>query len=368
MSKTRFNAPIVSTAHRPHSWVADRILKWVPTESHCPRNEHGQFVSISELELEQISTVTCQAWATSTRETYGTGLLIYHVFCDMQDVPDTQRAPASELLILTFISALAGSYSSSTINNYLCYEAALTGAGQLAPPSSTRPKHDPITINLLMQIEVLLNISQTEDATIWVCACVAFFSLAQLGELTVKTQKSYKASEHPSRQSVHIVKHRDGSIVHSIHLPITKTSPKGKDISFAKQSSGRVDPWEALDNHFAVNNLKDSSHLFAYRKQPSNTIVPLTRNAMLRRLRAIAPKLEPSVAKIAGHSFRIGGTLEYLLRGLSFETVKAIGLWKSNAFTLYLCKHAQILAPYLQDKDKLLERFLQLTIQLPPVR
>ncbi|KAL1939608.1 hypothetical protein VTO73DRAFT_9641 [Trametes versicolor] len=264
-------------------------------------------------------------------------------------------------------SVQAGSYSSSAINNYvtgvrawhimhglpwtmneLRYEAALTGAGQLTPPSSTRPKRDLITINLLMQIEALLDISQPEDTAIWACTCVTFFSLARLGELTVQTQRSHKASEHPSRQSVHVVKHRDGSIMRSIHLPITKTSPKGEDILFAKQVSGGVDPWEALNNHFAVNNLKDLSHLFTYRKQPSN--------------------LEPSVAQIAGHSFRICGTLEYLLRGLSFETVKAIGRWKSDAFTLYLRKHAQILAPYLQDEDKLLERFSQLTIQLPPVR
>ncbi|EKM58991.1 uncharacterized protein PHACADRAFT_77444, partial [Phanerochaete carnosa HHB-10118-sp] len=48
-----------------------------------------------------------------------------------------------------------------------------------------------------------------------------------------------------------------------------------------------------------------------------------------------------------GHVFCIGGTLEYLLRGLSLETVQTLGRWASDAFHVYLCKHSQILAPYV---------------------
>ncbi|SJL14243.1 uncharacterized protein ARMOST_17699 [Armillaria ostoyae] len=55
-------------------------------------------------------------------------------------------------------------------------------------------------------------------------------------------------------------------------------------------------------------------------------------------------KMEP----LQGHGIRIGATLEYLLRGIPFDVIKTIGRWKSNAFTLYLQKHAQILAPYMQ--------------------
>jgi hypothetical protein len=51
---------------------------------------------------------------------------------------------------------------------------------------------------------------------------------------------------------------------------------------------------------------------------------------------------------LQGHGIRIGATLEYLLRGLSLETVKAKGRWQSEAFTIYLRKHAQVMAPYMQ--------------------
>ena len=50
----------------------------------------------------------------------------------------------------------------------------------------------------------------------------------------------------------------------------------------------------------------------------------------------------------SGHSFRIGGTLEYLLQGMSFEVMKSLGRWSSDAFRLYLREHAKVLAPYVQ--------------------
>ncbi|KAG2057448.1 hypothetical protein BDR06DRAFT_179454 [Suillus hirtellus] len=61
---------------------------------------------------------------------------------------------------------------------------------------------------------------------------------------------------------------------------------------------------------------------------------------------------------LKGHGIRIGGTLEYLLRGVPFETVKTMGRWNSDSFLLYLRKHAVILAPYLQDHP-VLEPFMR---------
>ena len=48
------------------------------------------------------------------------------------------------------------------------------------------------------------------------------------------------------------------------------------------------------------------------------------------------------------HRICIGATLEYLLRGVPFDAMKVKGRWASNAFQLYLRKHNQILAPYMQ--------------------
>ena len=67
-----------------------------------------------------------------------------------------------------------------------------------------------------------------------------------------------------------------------------------------------------------------------------------------------------------GHGIRIGSTLEYLLRNVPFDVVKVKGRWCSDAFLVYLRRHAQILAPYIQARSSLHESFLRLT--LPPIR
>ncbi|KAI0634502.1 DNA breaking-rejoining enzyme [Trametes polyzona] len=354
---------------RPHCLASERLVAWAPPRSTRNREAPGTPRVVSDEDLERIKAVTSRAWTDSTLQTYSTGLLTYHVFCDMKGIPEADRAPASEDLVLSFIAALAGSYSASAIENYIAglkaVKAALSGAGQLAPATSKRSKREPITLQTLEQIKGALDISKALDAAVWACACVAFFSLARLGELTVRNQKAFQADAHPTRDSIREEEHRDGSQVTVIRVPRTKTSPEGEDISFAR-SSHCADAQAALENHLKVNALRTSCHLFAYRKQPSNAIVPLTKAAMMKRLQGAAASV--GVGNISGHSFRIGGTLEYLLKGVSFEAVKAIGRWKSDAFTLYLRKHAQILAPYMQDNAELIKALSQVAIQIPPVR
>jgi hypothetical protein len=53
--------------------------------------------------------------------------------------------------------------------------------------------------------------------------------------------------------------------------------------------------------------------------------------------------------RIHEHGIRIRATLEYLLRGVPFDVMKVKGRWASNTFQLYLRKHNQILAPYMQS-------------------
>ena len=67
-----------------------------------------------------------------------------------------------------------------------------------------------------------------------------------------------------------------------------------------------------------------------------------------------------------GHEIQVGSTLEYLLRGIPFEVVKAKGRWKSDAFRLYLHKHTQIMAPYMQADPAAFSNLVRHA--MPPVR
>ena len=122
-----------------------------------------------------------------------------------------------------------------------------------------------------------------------------------------------------------------------------------------------TDPTEALTQHLRVNQPSSSSHLFAYKA--ANTRRPLTKSKFLERVgnAARATGLE----LLQGHRIRIGSTLEYLLRGVPFDVMKAKGHWAGDSFQLYLRKHAVVIAPYIQATP-LHEGFVRYT--MPPVR
>ena len=107
--------PAISPLHL-HCLARDRLQNWCPFTSQADLNHS---LVLSDSEFDHILTVITYSWAASTRETYGAGLLVYHVYCDMQDIPEPLRCPASPLLIMAFISSCAGSYLGNALANYV---------------------------------------------------------------------------------------------------------------------------------------------------------------------------------------------------------------------------------------------------------
>ncbi|EPS96028.1 hypothetical protein FOMPIDRAFT_1131305 [Fomitopsis schrenkii] len=172
---------------------------------------------------------------------------------------------------------------------------------------------------------------------------------------------AFQPGLHVARNHVRKDADRDGRSVWVITIPRTKTSSTGEDLSFATQVDV-VDPVTALMNHLTVNDPPRNGPLFTYSVRDNPR--PLTKHAFCKRVSRAAA--EAKVNALKGHSLRIGGTLEYLLRGVPFEVVKTMGRWKSDAFQTYLRKHAQILAPYLQANPSVHEAFTRYS--MPPVR
>ena len=103
-------------------------------------------------------------------------------------------------------------------------------------------------------------------------------------------------------------------------------------------------------------------HLFAYCAK--HTRCPLTKPKFLERVNEAARTagLDP----LQGHGIRIGSTLEYLLRGMPFDVMKAKGHWARDSFLIYLQKHAIVIAPYIQAVPAVQDAFICYT--MPPVR
>jgi hypothetical protein len=370
--------PILSVL-RPHCLARERLLLWLPFNGSRSSNS----LPLSEEDLLRVFTVISHAYAESTLETYGSGLLVFHVFCDMKGISEVQRAPTSTTLISAFIAALAGSYSGDTISNYTAaihawhvlhgvtwlidhdqLKALLKGSDRLAPPTSKRQKRAPFTIIFLLAIRSVLDLTNPLHAAFWACLTTSFYCTARLGEFVVPSLLAFSRLLHVTRSHISTALDRNQLKTTSFHLPSTKAAPiTGEDVSWAKQD-GLSDPEAALENHLLVNNPHMSTEaLFSY-THTDNKRRPLTRRNFIKCL-VEAGKLA-GVTVPPAHGIRIGSVLEYLLRGMPFPVMQVKGRWAGQSFTKYLRQHAEILAPYMQANSVVLAQFTH--IAMPPVR
>ena len=350
---------------QPKCLNKDRLRLWTPASS-----------SLSSLPIAlqtKKQTVLLNSINESTRNTYGTGLASFHLFCDSYNIPWTNRAPASAELISAFVAHLASHYSASTITNYVSgvrmwhiihsipwtpnpteLHSLLRGAKLLQP--KPKPPRAPLFVSDINKIMSHLKLSQPLHAAVFACLTTTFFACARLGEFTVLNFKAFNPALHVTRANVKIIKDIHDDPTTTFFLPHTKTQPFGETV-FWKRQSIPCDPEKALANHLFINKPRPNSHLFAYRVK--SKLRPLSRTVFLVTLKRAAKKA--NVSFNFGHSLRIGGTLEYMLRGVPFDIIKQQGRWRSDAFTTYLRQHAKTISPYLAQDYTLQTMFLHAT-------
>ncbi|KAH7870088.1 uncharacterized protein C8R40DRAFT_1175998 [Lentinula edodes] len=250
---------------------------------------------------------------------------------------------------------MAGHYAGTSVKNYVhgvrawhiihgiewktdkdSFDTMIHGAERLQPERSRRKKRMPFTQDYIAKLLEDFNISDPFNAACGACLTTSFYCTAR------------------------VATDRNGFETTVLHVPRTKSNQLGgEDLYFSKQL-GSTDPESLFQNHLAVNKPNASEHLFSYRHKSDRR--PLTKHALIQRISKAAKNRGLPV--LQGHGIHIGATLEYLLRGVPFDAVRVIGRWKSDAFLLYLRKHAEIMAPYMQPE--LHQELIRYT--MPPVR
>ncbi|KAG2338396.1 hypothetical protein BDR05DRAFT_978145 [Suillus weaverae] len=303
-------------------------------------------------DIDRILDVLGHVHTPSTRETYGSGLLVFHVFCDARTIPEAQHCPASSVLILAFIAACSGLYSGKTLANYFyAVQAwhmlhgqpwlanhdqctlALGGGKRLQPVTSKWLKTAPFTVDIFIAIHSTLDLSTPLHAAMYTCLTMSFYTIARIGEFTVPSLLSFDPQRHVTVSNLRYDTDCHGFRVAIFHLPRTKTSFIGKDVYWAAQP-GLSDHHTALIAHLTINQPSPSKALFSW-------------GELMKCVQKASDNL--GMGSLKAHGLQIGGTLEYLLCGVPFENVKTMGRWGSDTFVGYLWKHALVMAPFLQD-------------------
>ena len=110
--------PAPTNAHNnvnchPHCAAKDHLTLWHPVTTHTASQ------TLTQEDVQQIYSVISCAWRDLTKETYVSGLLVFHTFCNIRQIPEDLQGPASKHLLSAFIASLASTYASPTITNYI---------------------------------------------------------------------------------------------------------------------------------------------------------------------------------------------------------------------------------------------------------
>ncbi|KAG2052186.1 hypothetical protein BDR06DRAFT_983226 [Suillus hirtellus] len=138
--------------------------------------------------LECILDVIGAAWAQSMKETYGASLLVFHVFCNINDVSEEKHCPIVCSLLLDFLCSCAG----------LRAWHLLHGMEWNIPPNKLKAILDRATVSVPKQLD--LNVPL--NAAVFACLMTMFYVVARLGEFTVSTIKEFDIKKYITRARV----------------------------------------------------------------------------------------------------------------------------------------------------------------------
>ncbi|KII83079.1 hypothetical protein PLICRDRAFT_119867 [Plicaturopsis crispa FD-325 SS-3] len=295
--------------------------------------------------LEHTRSVIESSWAASTLSKHKSGLASFHRWCDSYAVPPDRRLPADEPLLCAFAASFAGRQQRTTVQNALSAVRAwhithdqpwhgslrlaytLRGVDNLAPPHE--PARLPVSARMIEILAEELDASSGLDACVLATASCSLWGQLRLGEALSPWARSFQRSAIPSVASLGSPSTEDDS--RPLTLPWTKTSKAEGAVVMICRQTGTSDPISCLDTHLALNRLPADAPLFSYRSE--GRLQCLTRKHFLVVVNRIWAS--HGFPRVSGHSFRIGGTTELLLRGVNPDIVKMMGRWRSDAFLRY---------------------------------
>ena len=286
----------------------------------------------------------------------------YGLFCETYHLP---LLPITQHKSSLFISYLAHSgLSPSTITSYLSALRHLTiESGDLPSPRSQWPQLQyvlkgikrteaskpqrrrtrlPITAEIMAAIQSALlsgapgRWSHFDRTMLWAACCVGYFGFMRSGEFTVC--KANKSSSTIQVSDVATDSHTNPTVVR-LFLRKAKTDPFGNGIFvYLGKTASSVCPVSATLNYLAIRP-SEPGPVFIWDEGSH-----LTQEQLVRELRRILKDIGIDHTAYAGHSFRIGAATSAARAGIPAHTIKMLGRWESDAYTLYIRTPRETLA------------------------
>jgi len=177
---------------RPHVPASDRFTSWLTPYGIARMN-----AEVSRFPPDIIirrRLVMARSILPNMLKNYASGLTRFTKFCDDFHIPESERMPASDFLLSTFITTHgAGSVGKGALKTWVLglelwhrinsapwfggaeLQRAIEGSAKLAPSSSCLAKRDPVTIGHLRALHRCLDLTNSFDIAVFAVACIAFW-------------------------------------------------------------------------------------------------------------------------------------------------------------------------------------------------
>ena len=284
---------------------------------------------------------------------YASGQKRYLEFCQLSSL---SPFPLSENQLCSFVAHLSElGLQHSSIKGYLSAIRHLQILGGMGDPfvaswplleytlrglklrqakcQTTRPKSRlPITPKIMRQLRESWEseCSRPDNIMLWAACCTCFFGFLRSGEVTVSSFRDYDPEAHLSDGDVALNKVSDPSVVR-VHIKASKTDPFRKGVFvFLGKSGNDLCPVAAISAYLAVRG-RSPGPFFRFHSGE-----PLSRELLVKHVRAALKAKGFDESKYAGHSFRIGAATTAAAVGLEDSLIKTLGRWESSAYLAYV--------------------------------
>ncbi|XP_078667500.1 uncharacterized protein LOC144909308 [Branchiostoma floridae x Branchiostoma belcheri] len=339
----------IRAVHIPgvHNRLADHLSRWHTSPYHPREFLHAA----SQLQLldQQVDAAKWSAFAPGTFNNLRTQWRAFLLFCEHFQLP---ALPTDTLTLTRYAQFLSRSCRSpTTIKLYVHGARVLQQFHGLAPPpadafdlklvlssisrhSSHVPQQKlPITPAILLRIRALLDIRRPLHATLWTAFCLAFFTLLRKSNLVPKSQADFSIDKHLSRQSIQLSP--PGLIVRVTWSKTIQFRQKVLLLPVAALPGHPLCPKQAFLHMIQLIPAPADAPAFLV-PDCSGKLVSLTHDTFVTHLKSLLRAAGLPDEHYSGHSFRRGGATFAWRCGADPQTIKLLGDWSSDAFTVYL--------------------------------
>ena len=297
--------------------------------------------------IQRLEYAAGNSYAPQTNRNYDAAIKRYLLFTSRCGVPPSVALPSPPYLVALWIASGLGDTGPGTAKNNLAalgswhktrgipFEtpiqmATIQRSIKLHWPGSKRkPPRPPITPAMIRLLAQEWQDGSTRQLCALAIALTAWGGQLRLGEIVPPSSRQLDRQRLPTRD--HWSASPLSPKASRIKLPWTKTTGSDGATVHLIEQVYPFDPSQALYRHLRGSPLAPSSLICEYRAGSSSKI--LDKVTLMDMCNKVWSK--QGIARITGHSFRIGGTTALLRNGVDPEVVKQMGRWSSNAFHLY---------------------------------